>query len=125
MNSKEWNVQIGIIKTKVKETDLEYMKPEQEKKLRHVTTVKSDNSIVKTELDLRGVRYEDALQQVDKYIDEALLAGYHQVSIIHGKGTGALRQGVTEFLKNHRMVKKIRFGAAAEGGNGVTIAELK
>ncbi|MBC1499893.1 endonuclease MutS2 [Listeria weihenstephanensis] len=125
VNSKEWNVQIGIIKTKVKETDLEYMKPEQEKKLRHVTTVKSDNSIVKTELDLRGVRYEDALQQVDKYIDEALLAGYHQVSIIHGKGTGALRQGVTEFLKNHRMVKKIRFGAAAEGGNGVTIAELK
>ncbi|MBC1287358.1 endonuclease MutS2 [Listeria booriae] len=125
VNSKEWNAQIGIIKTKVKEADLEYLKPEQPKKLRHVTTVKSDNSVTKTELDLRGVRYEDALQQVDKYIDEALLAGYHQVSIIHGKGTGALRQGVTEFLKNHRMVKSIRFGAAAEGGNGVTIAELK
>lgn len=125
VNSKEWNVQIGIIKTKVKEADLEYMKPEQPKKLRHVTTVKSDNSVTKTELDLRGVRYEDALQQVDKYIDAALLAGYHQVSIIHGKGTGALRQGVTEFLKHHRMVKSIRFGAAAEGGNGVTIAELK
>ncbi|WP_137657298.1 endonuclease MutS2 [Listeria newyorkensis] len=125
VNSKEWNVQIGIIKTKVKEADLEYMKPEQPKKLRHVTTVKSDNSVTKTELDLRGVRYEDALQQVDKYIDAALLAGYHQVSIIHGKGKGALRQGVTEFLKHHRMVKSIRFGAAAEGGNGVTIAELK
>lgn len=93
--------------------------------MRHVTTVKSDNSVTRTELDLRGVRYEDALQQVDKYIDAALLAGYHQVSIIHGKGTGALRQGVTEFLKHHRMVKSIRFGAAAEGGNGVTIAELK
>nr|WP_228471658.1 Smr/MutS family protein [Listeria welshimeri] len=74
---------------------------------------------------VRKHRYEDALQKVDKYLDEALLAGYPQVAIIHGKGTGALRTGVTEYLKNHRMVKSIRFGAAAEDGNGVTIVEFK
>lgn len=125
ISKQDWNVQIGIIKTKVKEKDLEYLKPEKEVVKRMITSVRGNEAAVKTELDLRGVRYEEAIGKVDKYIDEALLAGYHQVSIIHGKGTGALRNGVTEFLKKHRMVKSIRFGSAAEGGNGVTIAELK
>ncbi|MBC2274913.1 endonuclease MutS2 [Listeria welshimeri] len=125
ISDKEWNVQIGIIKMKIKTTDLEYIQPETPKKQRIITSVHSSDSPAKSELDLRGERYEDALQKVDKYLDEALLAGYPQVVIIHGKGTGALRTGVTEYLKNHRMVKSIRFGAAAEGGNGVTIVEFK
>ncbi|EJH7618814.1 TPA: endonuclease MutS2 [Listeria monocytogenes] len=125
ISDKEWNVQIGIIKMKIKTTDLEYIQPEKPKKQRIITSVHSSSSPAKSELDLRGERYEDALQKVDKYLDEALLAGYPQVAIIHGKGTGALRTGVTEYLKNHRMVKSIRFGAAAEGGNGVTIVEFK
>ncbi|MBC1654795.1 endonuclease MutS2 [Listeria welshimeri] len=125
ISDKEWNVQIGIIKMKIKTTDLEYIQPETPKKQRIITSVHSSDSPAKSELDLRGERYEDALQKVDKYLDEALLAGYSQVAIIHGKGTGALRTGVTEYLKNHRMVKSIRFGAAAEGGNGVTIVEFK
>ncbi|MBF2483084.1 endonuclease MutS2 [Listeria welshimeri] len=125
ISDKEWNVQIGIIKMKIKTTDLEYIQPETPKKQRIITSVHSNDSPAKSELDLRGERYEDALQKVDKYLDEALLAGYPQVAIIHGKGTGALRTGVTEYLKNHRMVKSIRFGAAAEGGNGVTIVEFK
>lgn len=125
INNTEWNVQIGIIKMKIKTTDLEYIQPEKPKKQRIITSVHSSDSPAKSELDLRGERYEDALQKVDKYLDEALLAGYPQVAIIHGKGTGALRTGVTEYLKNHRMVKSIRFGAAAEGGNGVTIVEFK
>ncbi|MBF2656101.1 endonuclease MutS2 [Listeria seeligeri] len=125
INDTEWNVQIGIIKMKIKTTDLEYIQPEKPKKQRIITSVHSSDSPAKSELDLRGERYEDALQKVDKYLDEALLAGYPQVAIIHGKGTGALRTGVTEYLKNHRMVKSIRFGAAAEGGNGVTIVEFK
>ncbi|MBC2313004.1 endonuclease MutS2 [Listeria welshimeri] len=125
ITDKEWNVQIGIIKMKIKTTDLEYIQPETPKKQRIITSVHSSDSPAKSELDLRGERYEDALQKVDKYLDEALLAGYPQVAIIHGKGTGALRTGVTEYLKNHRMVKSIRFGAAAEGGNGVTIVEFK
>ncbi|MBC1587040.1 endonuclease MutS2 [Listeria welshimeri] len=125
ISDKEWNVQIGIIKMKIKTTDLEYIQPETPKKQRIITSVHSSDSPAKSELDLRGERYEDALQKVDKYLDEALLAGYPQVAIIHGKGTGALRTGVTEYLKNHRLVKSIRFGAAAEGGNGVTIVEFK
>ncbi|ELY0464719.1 endonuclease MutS2 [Listeria innocua] len=125
ISDKEWNVQIGIIKMKIKTTDLEYIEPEKPKKQRIITSVHSSDSPAKSELDLRGERYEDAIQKVDKYLDEALLAGYPQVAIIHGKGTGALRTGVTEYLKNHRMVKSIRFGAAAEGGNGVTIVEFK
>ncbi|MCE8074496.1 endonuclease MutS2 [Listeria monocytogenes] len=125
ISDKEWNVQIGIIKMKIKTADLEYIQPEKPKKQRIITLVHSSGSPAKSELDLRGERYEDALQKVDKYLDEALLAGYPQVAIIHGKGTGALRTGVTEYLKNHRMVKSIRFGAAAEGGNGVTIVEFK
>ncbi|MBC1606984.1 endonuclease MutS2 [Listeria welshimeri] len=125
ISDKEWNVQIGIIKMKINTTDLEYIQPETPKKQRIITSVHSSDSPAKSELDLRGERYEDALQKVDKYLDEALLAGYPQVAIIHGKGTGALRTGVTEYLKNHRMVKSIRFGAAAEGGNGVTIVEFK
>ncbi|EAE5709946.1 TPA: endonuclease MutS2 [Listeria monocytogenes] len=125
ISDKEWNVQIGIIKMKIKTADLEYIQPEKPKKQRIITSVHSSGSPTKSELDLRGERYEDALQKVDKYLDEALLAGYPQVAIIHGKGTGALRTGVTEYLKNHRMVKSIRFGAAAEGGNGVTIVEFK
>lgn len=125
ISDKEWNVQIGIIKMKIKTTDLEYIQPETPKKQRIITSVHSSDSPAKSELDLRGERYEDALQKVDKYLDEALLVGYPQVAIIHGKGTGALRTGVTEYLKNHRMVKSIRFGAAAEGGNGVTIVEFK
>ncbi|EFR94138.1 endonuclease MutS2 [Listeria innocua] len=125
ISDKEWNVQIGIIKMKIKTADLEYIEPEKPKKQRIITSVQSSDSPAKSELDLRGERYEDAIQKVDKYLDEALLAGYPQVAIIHGKGTGALRTGVTEYLKNHRMVKSIRFGAAAEGGNGVTIVEFK
>ena len=62
---------------------------------------------------------------MEKYLDDAVLAGYPRVSIIHGKGTGALRTGVKELLKTHRSVKKTRFGEAGEGGTGVTIVELK
>ncbi len=64
--------------------------------------VRGRDSNVKLELDLRGERYENALLKVEKYIDDALLPSYPRVSIIHGKGTGALRQGVQEYLRNHR-----------------------
>lgn len=59
------------------------------------------------QLDLRGKRYEEALSEVDQYLDSAILAGYPQVTIVHGKGTGALRKGITDYLKNHRSVKAL------------------
>ncbi|GER67048.1 endonuclease MutS2 [Weizmannia acidilactici] len=123
--SGEWQVQMGIMKMKVKESDLEFIQVPQKQPEKHLTTVKGPDYHVNLEIDLRGERYEDALLKVEKYIDDALLAGYPRVSIIHGKGTGALRNGVQEYLKHHRAVKRIRLGEAGEGGSGVTIVEFK
>jgi len=125
VSNKEWVVQIGILKMKVKESDMEYINSPKQVETKPIATVKGKDFHVGLELDLRGERYEDALMRVEKYIDDALLAGYPRVNIIHGKGTGALRQGVQEYLKNHRSVKKIRFGDAGEGGTGVTVVEFK
>lgn len=125
VSKDEWIVQIGILKMKLPESDLSYTKPEKQKETRTMATLKNRDSHVKLELDLRGERYEDALVRVEKYIDDALLSNYHQVSIIHGKGTGALRTGVQQYLKKHPRVKSYRFGEAGEGGSGVTVAELK
>jgi DNA mismatch repair protein MutS2 len=124
-SENEWQVQIGILKMKVKEKDLEYISTPKQVETRPMAIVRGRDANVKLELDLRGERYEDALMKVEKYIDDALLSGYPRVSIIHGKGTGALRQGVQEYLKNHRSVKNIRFGEAGEGGTGVTVVEFK
>jgi DNA mismatch repair protein MutS2 len=118
-------VQIGILKMKVTENDLEFIQTPKVVEKRAVATVKGKDFHVSLELDLRGERYENALARVEKYIDDAILAGYPRVSIIHGKGTGALRQGVQEYLRNHRAVKSIRFGDQGEGGTGVTIVEFK
>lgn len=120
-----WEVQIGIMKMKVSEKDLEYIQTPKAVEQKTIATVKGKDFHVGLELDLRGERYEDALVRLEKYIDDALLAGYPRVSIIHGKGTGALRQGVQEYLRNHRAVKNIRFGDQGEGGIGVTIVEFK
>lgn len=125
VSSDEWQVQIGIMKMKVNESDLVYIDSPKPVETKPLATVRGKDFHVGLELDLRGERYEDAILRVEKYIDDALLAGYPRVSIIHGKGTGALRQGVQEYLKNHRSVKRIRFGEAAEGGLGVTVVEFK
>ncbi|MGG3565169.1 endonuclease MutS2 [Priestia megaterium] len=125
VSNNEWQVQMGIMKMKVKEKDLEYISSPKPVETKPLATVKGKDYHVNLELDLRGERYENALIRVEKYIDDALLANYPRVSIIHGKGTGALRKGVQEYLKNHRSVKNIRFGEATEGGSGVTVVEFK
>ncbi|WP_416827659.1 endonuclease MutS2 [Ectobacillus polymachus] len=125
ISDHEWHVQIGILKMKVKEADIEYLSTPKQVEKRPLATVKGKDYHVKLELDLRGERYEDAMERVEKYLDDAMLAGYPRVSIIHGKGTGALRQGVQEKLKKHRGVKTYRFGEMGEGGLGVTVVELK
>ena len=125
VSDKEFQVQVGMMKMKVKKTQLEKLAPKKETVTRPVATVKNKGSHTKPELDLRGERYEDALQQLEKYIDDALLQGYPRVTIIHGKGTGALRKGVQEFAKRHRHIKSATAGSAQEGGSGVTIFEFK
>ena len=78
-----------------------------------------------SELDLRGETVLDALLEVDRFLDNAQLNGLNQVTIIHGKGTGALRKAVQDHLKRHSAVKSYRLGVYGEGESGVTIVELK
>ncbi|MDM5156721.1 endonuclease MutS2 [Bacillus sp. DX1.1] len=125
VSDNEWNVQIGILKMKVKESNMEYINTPNPVEKKAVTTVKGRDYHVSLELDLRGERFENAMARVEKYLDDAQLASYPRVSIIHGKGTGALRQGVQDYLKKHRGVKNFRYGEMGEGGLGVTVVELK
>lgn len=126
----QWVVQLGIMKMKLPETDLRRIQLEPEKETRRtkrqIATVRSNTaSHVSTQLDLRGFRYEEALQELDSYLDASLLAGYPQVTIVHGKGTGAIRKGVTDALKRHPQVKSFDFAPQSSGGNGATIAVFK
>ncbi|MCT2535070.1 endonuclease MutS2 [Aquibacillus koreensis] len=125
VNAKEYQVQVGIMKIKAKQKDLQFVKREEPLIEKPMATVKGSAYHVKTELDLRGERFEDALIQVEKYVDDALLAGYSSVSIIHGKGTGALRKGVQDFAKRHSRISDYRVGGMNEGGSGVTIFEFR
>ncbi|TGA99401.1 endonuclease MutS2 [Sporolactobacillus shoreae] len=123
INDHEYLVQAGILKMNVAEGDLKRVK--EEKKVRPVVNVRTSGTTVKPELDLRGERYEDAMLKVEKYLDEALLAGFPRVSIIHGKGTGALRKGVSQLIERHPRVKSSRLGSQGEGGSGVTVVDFK
>ncbi|MFB4159771.1 endonuclease MutS2 [Geomicrobium sp. JSM 1781026] len=122
---KDYLVQIGIMKMTVSAADLEKTEQPKAKEIRPVTRVNTSGSQVKPELDLRGERYENALQRLEKYLDEAVLAGYPRVHIIHGKGTGALRKGVKSYLAKHPSVVSTRDGGMSEGGIGNTVADLK
>jgi DNA mismatch repair protein MutS2 len=125
VNDKEYMVQLGMMKMKVKNKDLLYISRPKPVESKPLSTVRGRSAHVKTELDLRGERYDNAMMDVEKYLDDAVLAGYHQVSIIHGKGTGALRKGVEALLKRHPNVSETRLGSQGEGGSGVTVAKLK
>ncbi|MGE5527651.1 MAG: endonuclease MutS2 [Patescibacteria group bacterium] len=81
-------------------------------------------SAISPELDLRGMRVEEALAATDKYLDDMAVTGLLRARIIHGKGTGALRQAVGDYLKNHPRIKESRLGLPSEGGAGVTVVEL-
>lgn len=123
-------VQMGIMKMKVRLDQLERIggggaaKPKQPQ--RTASTVKrtrDDN--VRTELDMRGMNLEEALIEADRFLDESFLSNLGQVYLIHGKGTGILRQGMQDYLRRHKHVKSYRYGNYNEGGNGVTVVELQ
>jgi DNA mismatch repair protein MutS2 len=79
---------------------------------------------VQRELDLRGMTADEAFPLIDKFIDDAVLAGLTRIDVIHGKGTGALRKKVTDFLSRHPRVRSFRLGEWNEGGVGATVVEL-
>lgn len=121
-------VQLGALRTQV---EARQVKKVAEKKKRETGERAGFHSVditghnIKLELDLRGFTVEEGVQEADKYLDSALLRGLGQVQIIHGKGTGALRDGIRDFLRAHPAVKSFRLGQANEGGSGVTVVELK
>lgn len=119
-------LQIGIMKVTVNLEDLQQSAKEKETGKTMVHKISSSKTEhIKSELDLRGLMVEEALDKVDKYLDDAYLSSLAQVRIIHGKGTGALRSAVRDLLRHHRHVEDYRFGAFNEGGDGVTVVELK
>ncbi|MDA8354537.1 MAG: endonuclease MutS2 [Firmicutes bacterium] len=122
----ELQVQVGLMKLKVNRKDLEWKSsPVPDDHSQGSTGYRRRSHHVRHELDLRGKMVDEALPEIDKYLDDALLAGYDQVTLIHGKGTGALRTGVQKFLDRHSRVHSYRSGGQGEGGLGVTVVTLK
>lgn len=115
-------VQMGILKMNI---PLKELKKRKKEKVTRPVARRTGKSVVKSSLDLRGKRYEEAITALDQYLDQVLLSSYSQVEIIHGKGTGALQKGVQQHLKQHPKVKSYRMGHPNEGGFGVTIVEMK
>lgn len=124
---KEAVVQIGIMKMTLPYKSLQRIKNQQQatvtKKTRSV--IKSKSGRVKGEVDLRGMNLEEATLELEKYLDDATVAGLEQVTVIHGVGTGVLKSGLQDVLKKNKHVKKKRPGGYGEGGVGVTIVTLK
>lgn len=124
VSDEEWVVQMGIIKMKIAIEDLAPIAETQETK-QQVIVESARSSHVSSELDLRGKRYEEAMKDLDLYIDAAILANYPRVTIIHGRGTGAIQQGVHKTLRSHRSVASFEFAPMNTGGNGATIVTFK
>lgn len=124
VNDQEWIVQMGIIKMKIAVEDLSPIAEAQEAK-QQVIVKSARSSHVSSELDLRGKRYEEAMKDLELYLDAAILANYPRVTIIHGRGTGAIQQGVHKVLRSHRSVSSFEFAPMNTGGNGATIVTFK
>ena len=102
--------------------------PKKEKNTVTKTTrqvINSKSGSVERKVDLRGMNLEEATMAVEKYLDDACMAGHEEVTIIHGIGTGILKKGMTELLKKNPHVKSMRQGQYGEGGAGVTIVSVK
>lgn len=128
LTPKDAQVLIGSIRTRVKIGQLRLiteLKPSksQSKGLRR--TGASARPAIRAEIDLRGELVDDALVYLDKYLDDAVLCNLEQITIIHGKGTGALRNAVNQYLKRDKRVRASRPGAYGEGDSGVTVVSLK
>lgn len=124
-----WEAQFGLIKMTLEEKEFNLIKAEKEAaqpKKRQVNVVKRSNtSGPRARLDLRGKRYEEAMQELDGFIDQALLNNMAQVDIIHGIGTGVIREGVNKYLRRNKHVKSFEYAPQNAGGSGATIVTFK
>ena len=123
----EVQLQAGIMKLKAHLSQLRLVEqPKPQKKVSSVTVqTGAMDRTVGLRCDVRGMALDEALDEVEQYLDEAVLAGLHEVTIVHGKGTGILREGIQKHLKTYPQVKSFRRGKYGEGEEGVTIVELK
>ena len=128
--SNEVQVQIGSMKMNIKLNNLSPVKLDKNETLNKTHTTKISGSKLKsknatTEINVIGQSVEEAIFVIDKFLDDSVLANLQTVRIVHGKGTGKLRQGIHSFLKKNSHVKSFRLGTFGEGEMGVTIVELK
>lgn len=124
-NKGEVQVEAGIMKINVKLKDLRKVEVTPAKKEKKKRELKLNLKSVESRIDLRGMDAEEACYRTDKYLDEAYMANLGEVTVVHGKGTGVLRKAINDMLKRHPHVKSYRLGVYGEGGDGVTIVELK
>ena len=123
-----WEAQVGLIKMTLAEQEFNLLKAEKEQqpKRKQVNVVKRANTAgPRARLDLRGKRYEEAMKELDEFIDQALLNNMAQVDIIHGIGTGVIREGVTKYLRRNKHVKSFGYAPQNAGGSGATIVIFK
>lgn len=124
-------VQAGIIRTRVKSDTVRLLDKSARPTARQTIGRRLPDSLsrssrtARTELDLRGLTTEEALMEVDKFLDDARLSGLERITIIHGKGTGALRAAVQTHLRSCPGVASFRLGAYGEGESGVTVVTMK
>ena len=124
-NKGDVQVEAGIMKINVKLKDLRKTKVTKAEKVKKKREVKLNLSNIESRVDLRGLDSEEACYKADKYLDDAYRANLGEVTIVHGKGTGVLRNAITAMLKRHPHVKSFRLGVYGEGGDGVTVVQLK
>lgn len=115
-------VQAGILKLEVSMDDIKIVK---EKPKKEYNVISHSKTAVKSEIDLRGEMVEEAIYKLEMYLDRAVMNSYSEIYVIHGKGTGALREGILKYLKKCRYVKDFRVGGHGEGGLGCTVVTLK
>ena len=123
-----WEAQVGLIKMTLEEKEFNLVQAQQEApvKKKQVNVVKrAAGKGPQARLDLRGKRYEEAMEALDAFIDQALLNNMAQVDIIHGIGTGVIREGVTKFLQRNKQVKSFGYAPQNAGGSGATIVTFK
>ena len=123
-----WEAQVGLIKMTLEEKEFDLVQNQQEApvKKKQVNVVKrASGRGPQARLDLRGKRYEEAMNELDAFIDQALLNNMAQVDIIHGIGTGVIREGVTKYLQRNKHVKSFGYAPQNAGGSGATIVTFK
>jgi len=127
LRQDRYTVEVGRMRIEAAADDLELTEApvsEEARRLAHTMQMRKASTF-EPEIDLRGTTVDEAIMTLEKYLDDAQISGAEEVRLVHGKGTGALRQGIQKFLRSHRGVKSFAIAPFSEGGDGVTVVELK